>query len=158
MGLLSPEHRRPSTQAEFAKALGVSRRYVSRILKRTFFDAPIELLAASPVTPGHGFAMRRRQEQYRQQQDEQSRREAEHWAEAWHEEEARVRQVGCRPDQGFGNEGNAYLDDDPEERAWRQEEEEVRRARAPERARRAREAASLARLAGIDRILRLLAY
>jgi hypothetical protein len=41
-----------------------------------------------------------------------------------------VRQVGCRPDHGLGNEGNAYLDD-PEERAWRQEEEEVRRIMFP---------------------------
>lgn len=53
-GLLSPEHRSPSMQAELAMALGVSRRYMRRILKRTLFYAPIELLAGSPTTPGHG--------------------------------------------------------------------------------------------------------
>lgn len=107
-GLLSPEHRSPSTQAELAKALGVSRRYVRRILKRTFFDAPIERLAASPVTPAHVIAMRQRQEQFRRQQDEEARREAEDWTAAGREEEARAQQQAYCPEQEAANVNPAY--------------------------------------------------
>jgi hypothetical protein len=87
-----------------AKALGVRRSYVCRILRRLPFDAPIELLAASPITPAHVLSMRQREQQCRRQQDKQARRESEEWTAAWREEEARVRQVGCRPDQGLGDE------------------------------------------------------
>ena len=75
-GLLSPEHRNPSTQGELAKALGVRRSYVWRILQRLPFDAPLEMLETSPITPAHVITMRRRQEQFRRQQEEQAQREA----------------------------------------------------------------------------------
>jgi hypothetical protein len=95
-------------------------------LKRLPFDAPIELLAPSPITPAHVLSMRQRQEQCRRQQDEEARREAEEWNAAWHKEEARALRDGYRPDQSAANESNPYLDD-PQERGWRDEEEEVRR-------------------------------
>jgi len=82
-GLLSPEHRKPATQGELAKALGVRKSYVWRILKRLPFDASLEMLETSPITPGHVIAMRQRQEQYRRQQEEQAQREAEDWTAAW---------------------------------------------------------------------------
>jgi hypothetical protein len=129
-GLLSPEHRKPATQGELAKALGVRRSYVWRILRRLPFDAPIELLAASPITPAHVLSMRRQHEQSRRQQEEQAQSAAEDWTAAWQEEEARTRRDGYRPDQKAVNECNPHLDD-PEERAWRQEEEEVRRIMFP---------------------------
>jgi hypothetical protein len=76
-GMLSSEHRKPATQGELAKALGVRRSYVWRILKRLPFDAPFALLEGSPVTPAHVLSMRQRQEQFRRQQDEEVRREVE---------------------------------------------------------------------------------
>jgi hypothetical protein len=97
-GLLSPDHRQPATQGGLAKALGVRRQYVTRILKCLPFDAPIELLAASPVTPAHVIAMRQQHEQSRRQQDEEARREAEDWTEAWREEDSRAQQHGYSPE------------------------------------------------------------
>jgi hypothetical protein len=74
--------------------------------------------------------MRQREQQCRRQQDEQARRESEDWNTAWHEEEARARRDGYRPDQSAENDSNPCLDD-PQERAWRDEEEEVRRIMFP---------------------------
>jgi hypothetical protein len=105
-GLLSPEHRKPTTQGELAKALGVRRSYVGKVLKRLPFDAPVELLEASPVTPPHVISMRQRHEQFRRQQDEQARLEAECWAEAWREE--RARQQGYWPEPNTDNGLDAY--------------------------------------------------
>ncbi len=101
--LLSPEHRKPATQGELAAALGVRRQYVSRILKRVVFDAPLDMLAASPMTPGHVIAMRQRQEQHRRQQDEQAQQQVEDWIAAWRDEEARARQQGYSPEQEARN-------------------------------------------------------
>jgi hypothetical protein len=122
-GLLSPEFRTPGTQGELAKALGVRRSYVWRILRRLPFDAPIELLAASPITPAHVLSMRQREQQSRLQQDEEARQEAERWAEAWHEEEARARQTGYRPEQQPEDASYAY----PSDSGARRGEEELRR-------------------------------
>jgi ParB-like chromosome segregation protein Spo0J len=94
-GLLSPEHRKPATQGELARALGVRRQYVTRMLKRLPFDAPIEMLAASPVTPAHVISMRQCQEQSRRRQEDQERRDAEDWSDALREEEARAQQHDC---------------------------------------------------------------
>ena len=106
-GLLSAEHRKPATQGELARALGVRRSYVWRVLKRLPFDAPIEMLAASPITPGHVIAMRQVQQQCRQQQDEQARREAEDWIEAWREEDVPAQQQGYQFEQQSGD-SDAY--------------------------------------------------
>jgi hypothetical protein len=119
-GLLSPEHREPATQGELAKALGVRRSYVWRILKRLPFDEP---LVTSPVTPAHVIAMRERQEQYRRQQDEQARREAEDWTAAWHEEELRAQQQGYSPEQQSGDVNDVF----PSASIERSGEHELRR-------------------------------
>jgi hypothetical protein len=124
-GHISSYNRQP-----LAKALGVRRSYVWRILKRLPFDAPLELLAASPITPGHVIAMRQRNDQFRRQQDGQARREAEDWNAAWREEEARAQRDSQRLYQSAANESNTYLDD-PQGRAWRDEEDEVRRIMFP---------------------------
>jgi hypothetical protein len=125
-GLLSPEHRNPSTQGELAKALGVRRSYVGRILKRMFLDAPFGMLSASPVTPAHVISMRQRHQQHRHQQDEQARAEAERWEAAWWDQEAKARWQGYWPDQVVRNECDAYLADSPA-RASGPGQDEVRR-------------------------------
>lgn len=107
-GLLSPEHRTPSTQGALAAALGVRRSYVWRILKCLPFDAPLELLASSPITPAHVITMRQRQEQFRQHQEMQVQREAEDWTASWRQEEARVRQQGYSLEQEAGTVSNVY--------------------------------------------------
>jgi DNA-binding IclR family transcriptional regulator len=127
--LLSPEYRKPHTQAELAEALGVSRRYVRRILKRLAFDAPLDLLERSPVTPAYVIAMRQLHEQYRRQQEEQARQEAERWMEAWREEESKTQQQGW-PRQNTRDERDTSSDS-PELCTWREEEEEVRRIMFP---------------------------
>jgi hypothetical protein len=99
-GLLSPDHRQPATQGGLAKALGVRRQYVTRILKSRVFEAPLELLAAGPITPAHVITMRQQHEQSRRQQDEEVRREVEDWTEAWREEESRAQQPGYSPEPG----------------------------------------------------------
>lgn len=106
-GLLSPEHRKPETQGELARALGVRRQYVTRILKQLPFEAPIELLAASPVTPAHVINMRQQHEQSRRQQDEEARREAEDWTQAWREEDSQA-QHGYSPEQEAGTVSHTY--------------------------------------------------
>jgi hypothetical protein len=107
-GLLSPEHRKPATQGELARVLGLRRSYVWRILKRLPFDAPIELLATSPITPAHVLSMRQRQREYRLRQDEQARREAEDWINAWCEEESRAQQQGYGVEQQSGDVSDVY--------------------------------------------------
>jgi hypothetical protein len=129
-GLLSPEHRRPATQGELARALSVRRQYVTRILKSLVFDAPIEMLVASPITPAHVISMRRHLEQFRQQQEIQAQQEAADWTAAWHQEQTRVQRGDHRPDWSAESRSNSCLDD-PQERAWRDEEEEVRRIMFP---------------------------
>jgi len=71
------------------------------------FDAPIEMLAASPVTPAHVITMRERQEQFRLKQGMQEKRGAEEWSDAWREEEARSRQAGNRVGLNESDESHA---------------------------------------------------
>lgn len=130
-GLLSPDHRRPATQAELAKALGVSRAYVSKIMKRLLFEAPIDSLTASPVTPAHVVAMRQRQEQFCRQQDEDSRQAAERWEEAGRDEEANARREGWWPEQVIGDTSLSEDSENTEDAEWRKFDEEVRRAVSP---------------------------
>lgn len=106
--MLSPEHRKPATQGELARVLGLRRSYVWRILKRLPFDAPLELLAASPITPAHVLSMRQRQCEHRLRQDEQARREAEDWISAWREEESRAQQPGYSPEPEPGTVSHAH--------------------------------------------------
>jgi hypothetical protein len=87
------------------------RRYESPFLRVTnpeTLDAPMEMLEASPITPGHVIAMRQRQEQFRRQQEEAAQRQAEDWAEAWRDEEARSGQAGYCLDQDESNKSHAY--------------------------------------------------
>ncbi len=114
-GLLSAEHRKPATQGELARALGVRRQYVTRILKSLVFDAPLELLAASPVTPAHVITMRQQYEQFRRQQETQAQREVEDWNTAWHDEEARAQNSTCRQDSRDAYSLNASGKSDEEE-------------------------------------------
>jgi hypothetical protein len=128
-GLLSAEHREPETQGELARTLGVRRQYVTRILKRMPFDAPMEMLTASLTTPAHVLSLRQRQQEYRQQQEDQAQRDAENWTAAWQQEQTRV-QRGDHRAWSAESRSDSCLDD-PQERAWRDEEEEVRRIMFP---------------------------
>lgn len=88
--------------------LGVSRSYVSRVVRHQNFDAPIDLLGRSPVTPAHVIAMCQRHQQFRRHLEEEARIQAERWEEEWREEEARTRQHGYLPDSETANQRVAY--------------------------------------------------
>lgn len=125
--LLSPGHRKPATQGELAKVLGVSRPYVSTVIKRMFLDAPIGSLTASPVTPAHVIAMRKRQEQLVCQQEE-ARQDAELWQQAWRQEESNARREGWWPEEGMRRAARSEDAEDEEDAEWDRFDEAVRKA------------------------------